>query len=128
MTYKKYAYECEACGQKTTVMRWNTDPVADCPCGGRLHESSLSWERNRGVVDDTVIGGRICETLGHEPFYYDSQSQLRREAERRGLVNVVRHDDHYYVTQRKQHMERLKDTGSPYDRSERQPARGPMQG
>jgi hypothetical protein len=69
---------------------------------------------NVGVVDDTVIGGRWCETLGHEPFFYTSKSELQREAARRGLVNVVRKDDAYYATQRKQHDEKLRDTGTPY--------------
>jgi hypothetical protein len=60
-------------------------------------------------VDDTVIGGRVCETLGHEPFFYTSKSELQREAARRGLTNVVKHDDAYYAKQRKMHDERLRD-------------------
>jgi hypothetical protein len=92
---------------------------------GRLHPYSLTLARNRGVIDDQLDGGaRWCETMGHEPVWLDgTKSQWRREMEKRGLVNVVRHDSAYHAKQRKLHDERLRDTGSPYDPSERQPQR-----
>jgi hypothetical protein len=40
-----------------------------------------------GAIDDTFIGGRIYENLGHEPVYIQS----RRELKARGLVEMVRH-------------------------------------
>lgn len=90
---------CEKCGNALQIGEW---PF--CPHGFPF--SGLS------VVDDTVIGGRWCETLGHEPFFYTSKSELKREADRRGLENVVRREEHYYVKQRKMHDERLRDTGA----------------
>ena len=123
MTFKEWSYECEQCGTKQKHLHWDTDTIPRCACGGELQPYSITLKRNSGVVDDTVIGGRLCETLGHEPFYYDSQSALRREAERRGLVNVVKHDDAYYAKQRKMHDEKLRDTGTPYPETERRPSR-----
>ena len=113
MTFKEYAYECEGCGAKTKRLRWNTDPVAPCgDCGGVVQETSLVLERNRGVIDDQIEGGpRWFDTMGHEPVWIESKSQWRREVEARQLVNVVRHDAAYYAKQRKQHDERLRDTG-----------------
>lgn len=99
---------CNKCGAVVEVGEW---PF--CPHG--YPAVGLS------IVDDTIIGGRVCETLGDKPFFYTSKSELRREAERRGLQNVVRHEESYYARARKQHDERLRDTGSPYDPSERQP-------
>ena len=93
---------CEKCGAELQIGEW---PF--CPHG--FPTVGLS------VVDDTIIGGRVCETLGHEPFFYTSKSELRREAARRGLENVVKHDDSYYAKQRKLHDERRRDTGSPYE-------------
>lgn len=100
---------CEKCGAELRIGEW---PF--CPHG--LPTVGLS------VVDDTIIGGRICETLGDEPVYYESKSELRRIAAQRGLENVVRHDDAYYAKQRKLHDERLRDTGWAYDPSEPKPA------
>lgn len=109
MTFKQYAYECGGCGSRTKILRWNTDTIAPCAsCGGRLHDTSHSWAPNHGVVQDTV-DGHWCETLGHEPVWIESKTQLRREAEARGLVNVVRNDDAYYAKQRKMHDEKIRD-------------------
>lgn len=66
---------------------------------------------SRHFDDELPNGPYLCETLGHEAVYVTSKSHLRREAAARGLENVVRHDDHYYRRQRKQHDERLRDTG-----------------
>jgi hypothetical protein len=111
MTFKLRAYECASCGSRTQMLRWDTDPAPSCDCGQALHETGLSWAPTRGVVDDTV-DGHWCETLGHEPVWIESKSQLRREAEKRGLINVVRREDSYYAKQRKMHDERLRDTGA----------------
>lgn len=114
MTFKKRYFVCEACAARVERFSWNTEPAPMC----ETHQqpmietgSPLSAAPNRGVVDDTVIGGRWCETMGDKPFFYTSKSELRREAERRGLVNVVRHDDAYYATKRKRHDEELRDVG-----------------
>ena len=112
MIFKEWSYECEACGAKPKRMHWDTDPIPACDCGGTLHPYSVVLSRNRGVIDDSIEGGpRVFETMGHEGVYIESKSQWRREMEKRGLVNVVRHEASYYAKQRKQHDERLMDTG-----------------
>lgn len=92
---------CDKCGAPLQVGEWPW-----CPHG--FPSAGLA------VIDDTVIGGRWCETIGHEPFFYTSKKQLQDEATRRGLVNVDRHDAHYYAQRRKWHDEKLRDTGTPY--------------
>lgn len=84
---------CDACQQEIAVGDWPW-----CPHGTPTVV----------IVDDSVDGHWV-DTLGHEDVWIESKSQLAREAEQRGLVNVVRHDDAYYRTQRKQHDERLAD-------------------
>lgn len=108
MTFKEYSYECTTCSARVRRLRWNHEPVAPCECGGILIETSIVLAPNRGVVDDTV-DGHWCETLGHDNVWVESKSRLAREAAHRGLENVVRHDDHYYQRQRRQHDERLAD-------------------
>lgn len=110
MTFKQRLYRCQQCSQQVKTLAWDTDPPPSCSDHGAMAEDHGTVTAH-GIVDDTIIGGRVCDTMGHEPFYYDSKAALRREAERRGVVNVVRHDDAYYVRQRKQHMEQLRDTG-----------------
>lgn len=111
MTFKERAYECQGCGHRTRAFRWDTDPVPPCErCEAVLVETGGIATPAPAVVDDTVIGGRWCETIGQEPFFYTSKSQLRAEAERRGYTNVVRHTDEYHAKHRKQHLEELRDT------------------
>ena len=121
MIFKERAYECYRCGYRTKMLRWDTDPpfyhlygdsMSDrlMPCGGEMQETGTIADRAPAVVDDTVIGGRWCETIGQEPFFYTSKSQLRAEAERRGYTNVVRHTEEYHAKHRKQHDEELRDT------------------
>jgi hypothetical protein len=94
---------CEACGKLLAIGEW---PF----CGGKNNHGFPLAGIN--IIDDELPNGPyLCETLGHEDVYVTSKSHLRREAEARGLENVVRHDDHYYRRQRKQHDEWLRDTG-----------------
>lgn len=113
MTFKEYAYECEACGRKVKRLHWDHESPGACECGGELHPgASLILGRNRGVIDDQIEGGpRFFETMGHEPVWIESKSQWRREMEKRNLVNVVRHEADYYAKRRKMHDEELRDTG-----------------
>lgn len=91
---------CEKCGEAIEVGEW---PF--CPHGFP----------NGSVIDDQLEGGpRVFEHLGHEGVYIESKSQWRREMEVRGLVCKDTHDTHYYRRKRKEHDERLRDTGSPY--------------
>lgn len=79
-------------------------------CGGRnAHGFPLA---TFGVIDDQLEGGpRRFETMGDDAPYIESKSQWRREMEKRGLVNVERHDRDYYRRKFKEHDERLRDTG-----------------
>ena len=96
---------CEKCGKTLEAGEW---PF----CGGKNnHGFPLAGV---SVIDDSLEGGaRWCETMGHEPVWLDgSKSQWRREFAARGLINVDRHDAAYYARHRKQHDERLRDTGA----------------
>jgi hypothetical protein len=67
-----------------------------CPkCGHEMTVSDWPWcPHGRGMtaaIDDTFIGGRIYENLGHEPVFIESRSHLQRELKARGLVEMVRH-------------------------------------
>jgi hypothetical protein len=41
--------------------------------------------------DDQFIGGKTFENLGHEPVTVHSRSELKREMDKRGLREAVRH-------------------------------------
>lgn len=89
---------CEKCGKAVQIGEW---PF--CPHGFSVH----------GVIDDQLEGGpRFFETLGHEPVWIESKSQLRREAEARGKIPFVRHDDAYYKRVFRRHDEERRDTGT----------------
>ena len=65
------------------------------------------------VIDDTIEGGpRFFETLGHEPVWIESKSQLAREAAARGKVPASRHDRAYYDRLFRQTNERYRDEGT----------------
>lgn len=89
---------CQVCGVELTVGLWPW-----CP-----HEcASVS------VIDDTLEGGaRFFETMGDQPVWVASKSQWKREVIQRGLVHVDKHDTHFYDRRKREHAERLKDTGA----------------
>lgn len=109
--YKQRRFVCLSCAYTAAGLCWDYDPPPVCPQHGPMEEDRGASGRAPGVVDDTIIGGRWCETLGHEPVWIESQSQLRREAEQRGLVNVVRKTEDYYARQRRLHDQELRDIG-----------------
>jgi hypothetical protein len=89
-------------------------------CYRPLDEGKHGWmlcplEPRRGfmVIDDQLEGGpRRFETLGHDAPYIESKSQLRREAEARGLIPVGdRKPASYFARQRKRHDEELRELG-----------------
>ena len=90
---------CDRCGETLHVGDW---PF--CPHGpvGSVHI----------VSDEFAEGPHWCETLGHDPVWVESKSQLRREAAARGLECVGgRKSDDYFRRQRQRHMEELRDLG-----------------
>lgn len=108
-TFKRRRYACAACDTTVDAFAWDYDAPPQ-HCGQAMHEDGARTALAPGVVDDSFTP-HWCETLGHEPVWVESKSQLRREAEARGLVNVVRHEEAYYAKQRKMHDEYLRDTG-----------------
>jgi hypothetical protein len=67
---------CEKCGQEMAIGGWPW-----CP-----HEPGAT-----GAIDDSFIGGRTYENLGHSEVTVYSRSELRRELKARGLEEYVRH-------------------------------------
>lgn len=110
--FKRRAWFCPQCDRKAEALAWDDDPVPVCAEHRvPMREGDVRVEAV-SVIDDQIEGGpRFFETLGHEPVWIESKSQLRREAEKRGLENIVRHDSAYYAKQRKMHDEYLRDTG-----------------
>lgn len=89
---------CDVCQRDVQVGDWPW-----CP---HPHGSSVS------VIDDELEGGpRWFETMGDAPVYLASKSDWRREVAARPIEHVDRHDRAYYDRQRRQHDERLRDTG-----------------
>lgn len=118
MIFKERHYQCLLCPQRDRKLAWDYDPAPVCDGHGPMFETGhiLAASRNRGVIDDQLEGGpRRFETMGHDAPYIETKSQWRREVEKRGLVNVVKHDDHYYRTRRKWHDEEKRDTGRNLD-------------
>lgn len=69
-------------------------PTVPCPTCGKLTERAWIGKPS-GVIGDDIPGGiwmrhGICNEDGSPRKYY-SKSEIAKEAERRGLVNVVRH-------------------------------------
>lgn len=86
---KRYDQVCKACGH---IYEIRCEPFANpsCPrCSGPTERIYLPGTYS--VVGDEIPGGKWVENLGHEPVFVESKSQLKFEAEKRGLVNKVRH-------------------------------------
>ena len=114
MTFKRRRFECDTCHDAVVVLKWDGEQPDPCPCGGTWHQIPMVHEGcpAPAVIDDQIEGGpRRFETMGDDAPYIETRSQWKREAEKRGLVNVVRHDQAYYAKQRKLHDEELRDTG-----------------
>lgn len=81
---------CPACDwQDEIVVRPHEHPP--CPrCGGEtVRHYPIGGTRH--VISDEIIGGTWIENMGHQPVYVESRSQYRRELEKRGLEQCVRH-------------------------------------
>jgi len=92
---------CDKCGSTLRLGEW---PF--CPHGFPVKGIS--------VIDDQIEGGpRFFETLGHDPVWIESKSQLKREADARGLENCGdKHDAGYYKRLFRRHDEELRDIGT----------------
>jgi hypothetical protein len=114
MTFTRYAFTCHACGAQTREWLWNYQEPAPCPCGGAWIPSDTPAAPAPAVHDDQLEGGaRWCETMAETPVWLDgTKSQYRQLCAQHCVVNIVRHDDRYYRTQRQRHDEELRETGT----------------
>jgi hypothetical protein len=91
MIYKQRLYVC-ACGNTLAILRWDIDPPPVCgTCNKSMDEQgSVALGRAPGVIGDTIPGGlMIRHGLCHDdgtPRRYDSMTEIRREAARRGYT------------------------------------------
>jgi hypothetical protein len=89
-TMKKRHYACE-CGAKVTEIKWGKDTPPNCvECHKVMDETFEHYERAHGVVGDEIditIRHGICNEDG-TPRRYRSRLEMRREAERRGVVQL----------------------------------------
>ena len=83
--------------QHCTVCEWSAEILAapyempPCPnCGGDT-ERWYPIGGARAVIGDEFVGGKWIENLDTTPVFVESRSQLKREMEKRGLVERVRH-------------------------------------
>jgi hypothetical protein len=110
-TFKRRVWHCTQCDHDAVAFAWDYDPKPICPEHHTPMEEDGGYHAAApGVIQDSFTP-HWCETLGHEPVWVESKSQLKREADKRNLVNVVRHDEAYYARQRRRHDEELRDTG-----------------
>ena len=92
--------KCDKCGAEMQIGEW---PF--CPHGVSA--------RGISIQDDQIEGGpRFFETLGHDPVWIESKSQLKRESAARGYESCVRHDQAYYTRLFRRHDEERRDTGA----------------
>lgn len=91
-----YDYKCDDCAEIEFDV-WHaipkdTDPLRFCKaCGATMHRAMLSRTSNViGDECDVWIKNGICNEDG-SPRHYTSKAEMKRVADSKGLVNVVRH-------------------------------------
>lgn len=88
--FKNRLYVCD-CGNTVALLRWDTDPNPICGCGKTMDEQgNVLLGQAPGVIGDSIPGGilirhGICNDDG-TPRRYDSMTEIRREAARRGYT------------------------------------------
>jgi putative FmdB family regulatory protein len=83
-----YDYRC-ACGHTFESLRRLSEANPLCVKCGAATEKYLS--KAPGVIADHVPGGFVVENIGHRPMKFESKSEMKRELDRRGLEQKVRH-------------------------------------
>lgn len=83
-----YDYRCSV-GHEFDSFQRIGDPNPPCRVCGAGTEKFLL--RAPGVVADSVPGGFVVENIGHRPMKFESKSEMKRELEKRGLEQKVRH-------------------------------------
>lgn len=102
------SFACGKCGKILQLGEW---PF----CGGKNNHGFPL--HGLSIIDDQLEGGpRRFETLGDDAPYIESKSQLRREAQARGLLAVGdRKPASYFAKQRKMQDESIRDAGVTLD-------------
>ena len=83
-----YDFVCDNGHDKRDVLRsiaQRNDPCPDCGAG------ILRIYRGMNLIADEIPGGMWVENLGPERIKVHSKSELKWEAQKRGLVQNVRH-------------------------------------
>lgn len=89
MRYVRYDQHCLDCGHEWEIT--HGVPGVHPPCPVCYGPSERWYKGGYGVIGDDIPGGLWVENLGHKPVKVYSKSELKFEAEKRGLVQKVRH-------------------------------------
>jgi hypothetical protein len=93
-TYRERRFGCRACDTEARVWQWETDWPPDCPqCLFPMTPVLPPADRGPTVIGDAcdvVIEHGICWP-GGAPRRYTSKSEMKKEAQVRGLINRVEH-------------------------------------
>lgn len=84
---KTYDQGCTACDWFDEI--W-AEPFTHPPCPECGSETVRRW-RKVGMIRDEIPGGQVIENLGHTPVKVYSKSELKQEAQKRGLELRVQH-------------------------------------
>lgn len=105
-----YDRQCKKCG-KQRIDCWEpmTAPEVKCDCGGEMERVLLPSSASN-VLPDDIPGGieirhGLCNMDGSPRTYY-SRSEMKKEAEKRGLVNYVVHQTEGLHGDRNKHTTR----------------------
>lgn len=85
---KKYDQVCTRCDWINEIEVY---PGEHPPCPQCGAETERIYTGGYGFIGDEIPGGMVVENLGHEPVTVYSKSELKFEAEKRGLVQRVQH-------------------------------------
>lgn len=84
---KHYDQGCNSCEWSGEI--W-AEPYEMPPCPSCGGETERRW-RSIGMIGDEIPGGQWIENLGDKPVKVYSKSELKHEAEKRGLQLNVKH-------------------------------------
>ena len=82
-----YDFICENGHDHRDVMRTIAHRNDPCDCGAAI----TRMHRGMNMIADEIPGGQWVENLGPKPVKVYSKSELKWEAQKRGLVQNVRH-------------------------------------
>lgn len=88
--YDRHCYKCGATQLDLLETMATTNPV--CPCGGQLERVLMPTGRGTVIGDecDVTVKHGLCNADG-TPRRFTSKSDMRKAAEKKGLVSHVEH-------------------------------------